>query len=198
MSSVSRETAELLQAYAALLRKWNRSINLVAPSTLDQLEDRHIKDCAQIWDASKQLRRDGWADLGSGGGLPGVIVAILGRAQLTKITLIESDRRKAAFLQTVRRELGLSHIEICAERIENAHPCAADIVSARALADLTRLLGYIAPHLSPGGTALLMKGRNWKEEVESARQEWDFSLESVASKTEADAAILMITDIQRI
>ncbi|UXU75733.1 MULTISPECIES: 16S rRNA (guanine(527)-N(7))-methyltransferase RsmG [unclassified Paracoccus (in: a-proteobacteria)] len=190
--SVSRETA-LLHSYAALIRKWNPAINLVAPSTLDELEQRHIADSQQLVTAAEAARGH-WVDLGSGGGLPGVVVAIC-RPDLA-VTLIESDRRKSAFLRNVARELGLANTTVLNARIEAAPAQHANHVSARALAALPQLLAYASRHLRSDGTAWFLKGRTWQSEVDAARKIWQFRLEVTASRTDTEAAILKIMDLK--
>jgi len=190
--TVSRET-EALQKYASLIRKWNPAINLVAPSTLSEVEIRHIADCRQLVEASRGAIGT-WVDLGSGGGLPGMVVAIC-RPDLD-VSLVESDKRKSAFLRTVTRELSLSNVNIVTERIEEAKPLSSANVSARALAPLPLLMSYVARHLVEGGRAWLMKGRNWSSEVDEARKQWQFALRVHQSETDPDAAILEIADIR--
>jgi len=190
--TVSRET-EALQKYASLIRKWNPAINLVAPSTLSEVEIRHIADCRQLVEASRGAIGT-WVDLGSGGGLPGMVVAIC-RPDLD-VSLVESDKRKSAFLRTVTRELSLSNVNIVTERIEEAKPLSSANVSARALAPLPLLMSYVARHLVDGGRAWLMKGRNWSSEVDEARKQWQFALRVHQSETDPDAAILEIADIR--
>ena len=189
--SVSRETDKLAQ-YAALIRKWNGAINLVAPSTLDQVESRHIGDCLKLVQVSRAAS-DIWVDLGSGGGLPGLVVAIC-RPDLD-VRLVESDKRKGSFLRSVIREVGLANATVIAERIETTAPMKAQQVSARALAPLPLLLSYVHRHLAPGGTAWLMKGRNWQEEVRLAQSDWSFNFAVHSSATDPDAAILEITEL---
>ncbi len=143
--------------------------------------------------------RQHWVDLGSGGGLPGLIVAILGQEiepDLT-VTMIESDVRKATFLRKVIRELGLK-ATVIVDRIEAAPAQNGDVVSARALADLTQLLGLGQRHVSSGGTLLFLKGANWKKEVEAAREAWSFDLVAHKSKTNAEAAVLEVRGIERV
>lgn len=193
MTNVSRETSEKLDAYAALLRKWSPRINLVAPSTLNDLESRHIADSRQLSMLTTPVQN--WADLGSGGGLPGAIIAIL-RPE-TPVTLVESDARKATFLRTLRRELALPNLIVLNDRIEQANPLNAALVSARALAPLGLLMAYVDRHLAPGGTALLMKGKDWESEVRQARESWQFDLIPHPSQTAPDAAILEITNVAR-
>lgn len=193
MTIVSRETTALLDSYAALVRKWNPHINLVAAATLDDLFSRHIADCQQLA-ALSQSAQGSWIDLGSGAGFPGLVIAIE-RPDLA-VTLVESDQRKATFLRTVVRELGLPNIRVLTARIEAAEPADADHVSARALAPLPLLMSYVHRHLRPDGTAWLMKGRNWMSEVEEARKMWDFKLQSQPSATDPEAAILQIKEIR--
>lgn len=192
MSDVSRETG-LLASYEALLRKWNPTINLVSPLTLEHLEARHIADCAALAQVSRDFGGT-WVDLGSGGGLPGLIIAIY-RPDM-RVTMVESDRRKGSFLRTAIRELGLSNAEVSCERIERLDGLNAANVSARALAPLSQLMSYVVRHMGNGGRAWLMKGRNWRVEVAEARREWRFDMQAHPSATDPDAAILEITGIR--
>ncbi|MTH35424.1 16S rRNA (guanine(527)-N(7))-methyltransferase RsmG [Paracoccus limosus] len=190
--SVSRET-EALQHYAALLRKWNPAINLIAPSTVSDLETRHIADSRQLADVSAKANGR-WVDIGSGGGLPGLVLAIM-RPDLP-VSLLESDKRKCSFLRNSVRELGLHNVTVIAERIEQASPLLAANLSARALAPLPLLMSYVARHIDPAGTAWLMKGRNWQSEVDEARRAWSFDMISHPSLTDPDAVILELTGIR--
>jgi 16S rRNA (guanine527-N7)-methyltransferase len=191
----SPATLDRLAAFEALARRWTARINLVAPSTVPDLWTRHIADSAQLWPLAPASARS-WVDLGSGGGFPGVVIAILAaEAGGPRVTLIESDQRKCAFLRTAARELGLS-VTILDERAEAAAPQAADVVSARALASLSALLSLIARHLAPGGTALLPKGRDVAAEIEAARSSgWRFEVEALPSATDPSARILRVADI---
>lgn len=190
--NVSRET-EVLEQYAALIRKWNPAINLVAPSTLEQVKSRHIDDCLQLVDVSRSSSGD-WVDIGSGGGLPGIVVAIC-RPDI-QVHLVESDRRKCSFLRNAGRELKLTNLSVSTERIESINPLKADHISARALAPLPLLLSYVDRHLVSGGRAWLMKGRNWRTEVEAARETWRFDVTSHPSVTDSEAAILEISELR--
>ena len=194
--NVSRETIEKLDVYAGLLQKWNRSINLVSPSTIDGLWDRHFADSAQILSISSP-KTESWTDLGSGGGFPGAVVAILANKTDLNVTLIESDQRKATFLRAVARETD-TNMTILAQRAEEADTTRANIVSARALAPLDVLLGYVERHIAPDGLALLLKGANAASEVDLARKTWSFTCESIPSVTDNQAAILKIGDIKRV
>lgn len=190
--TVSRET-ESLQHYAALLRKWNPAINLIAPSTVADLETRHIADSAQLAKLSASAG-DQWVDIGSGGGLPGIVMAIL-RPDLD-VTLIESDKRKCSFLRTCARELQLRNLKIVNARIEQATSLSSPNLSARALAPMPLLMSYVIRHLDPSGTAWLMKGRNWQSEVDEARKDWNFDLVAHPSLTDPDAVILELAGIR--
>ncbi|TNE61092.1 MAG: 16S rRNA (guanine(527)-N(7))-methyltransferase RsmG [Sphingomonadales bacterium] len=194
---VSRETLSRLEHFAEILKKWNPRINLVSRASLEQLWTRHIIDSVQVFRCVKPNGH--WVDLGSGGGFPGVIVGILAAEEAPEltITLIESDQRKSAFLRTAARECGVK-LEVLSERIETVEPQDADILSARALADLDTLLGFSERHLKKNGVALFPKGISWGKECEQARLRWNFSAEPITSRTEPDAVILKIEGVSRV
>lgn len=196
--TVSRETSERLDHYADLVQKWSRSINLVSKNDLDQVRERHIEDSLQL---AAFLPTGGaqWLDIGSGGGFPGVVMAIVAgeAAPACRFELVESDGRKAAFLRTVVRELKLNAVVTC-ERIEEMTPRAADILSARALAPLDTLLTYADRHLAPDGTCLFLKGKAFEPEVASAQQSWNFDMTTYVSRTDSSARLLRISGIQHV
>jgi 16S rRNA (guanine527-N7)-methyltransferase len=195
--SVSRETLGRLQIYADLLRRWNPTVNLVSQGSLEHLWSRHILDSAQILDLAPPAAT--WVDLGSGGGFPGLVIAILGADErpALAITMVESDARKCAFLATVARETGVAP-RILTARAEDVPPLAADVVSARALAPLPALLGLSARHLTPSGTALFLKGARHQPEVEQALAEWRFTYQKHPSLTDPAAVILSIKGLSRV
>lgn len=195
---VSRETLEKLDLFEALIKKWNPVINLISKASLENLWTRHIIDSIQIFDAARINFRT-WLDMGSGGGFPGVVIAILASDQMpdAKVTLMESDTRKAAFLRAALREVDVAG-QVLAERIESAAPQNVDVVSARALADLSDLLAYADRHLSAQGMAIFAKGANWKKEVAVAETTWNFDVEAIKSNLQPDAAILKITGVTRV
>ncbi|MFK7836951.1 MAG: 16S rRNA (guanine(527)-N(7))-methyltransferase RsmG [Sulfitobacter sp.] len=195
--NVSRETSEKLEVFADLVRKWTTKINLVSRSSVPELWSRHIADSAQIYELAPPFNR--WVDLGSGGGFPGIVVAILADTAPSKptVTLVESDQRKSTFLRTAIRELGL-RATVISDRIEKIEPLNADILSARALADLDTLLEFSERHLGNGGLALFLKGAHWQKEADDARIRWSYTCEAIKSKTSADAAVLKIKDIARV
>ncbi len=192
ITNVSRETMERLDIYADLLERWTRRINLVSQSTLATLWQRHFLDSAQLQEFATN---DDWLDVGSGGGFPGAVVAIM--CPKTPVTLVESDQRKAAFLRTVARETGTG-FQVQAKRIEVIEPMKAGRMSARALASLTDLLGYAETHLGEGGKAIFMKGATVREEIDQALEHWRFDCETYQSKTEPDAVVLSIGNIKRV
>ncbi len=161
---VSRETVERLNVYAELLRRWQRSINLVAPSTLDDLERRHFADSAQVRAALPRALT--WADLGSGAGFPGMVLAIqLCEAGAGLVHLIESDAKKCAFLREVARATG-ARAQIHRARIDAVVPALnVEGVTARALAPLPRLIAHAQPLLKKGATGVFLKGQDVEAEL---------------------------------
>lgn len=197
LAGVSRETVDRLHLFGDRLTKWTRRINLVSPSSVPELWDRHILDSLQL----RHHLPDGdwiWADLGSGGGFPGLVVAILiaDRPGKCRVVCVESDLRKATFLRSVIRDLDLP-AEVRAERAEALPSLVAERLSARAFAPLSRLLPLADRHLAPSGVALLHKGRAWRAEVDEVAPTWRFALEVHASRTQAEAVILEIGELRR-
>jgi 16S rRNA (guanine527-N7)-methyltransferase len=195
-SSVSRETYDRLRAFEGLVHRWTPVINLVSKSTLPTLWDRHIVDSAQLFWKTPAVSH--WADLGSGGGFPGIVVAILAqeRGIPMRMTLVESDLRKATFLRQAAQGLDLP-VVVLSKRIDQLPPLEADVLSARALAPLPELLGFASRHLREDGMAIFPKGSRHAEEVAAARKAWTFDVDSQQSLSEPGAAILMIRNIHR-
>jgi 16S rRNA (guanine527-N7)-methyltransferase len=193
---VSRETEAALADFAALITRWTPHINLVSPASLPNIGTRHILDSAQLLHFAPDDWIH-WADLGAGGGFPGIVIAILARDshQTARITLVESDQRKAAFLRTATRELGLTNTRVESARAETLAPLAADVLSARALAPLAQLLPLARRHLAPGGRALFPKGRRHADEITDARRDWHFTLTAHPSQSDPEARILQIEGI---
>ncbi len=197
---VSRETQERLQLFAGLFTKWAKAINLVAPSTMDDMWSRHIADSAQLFQIAP--RPQTWIDLGSGGGFPGVITAIfLAEQQQGWVHLVESNNKKAAFLRAALRETG-ARGEVHAVRIEDAPKLvpACDAISARALADLDRLMEYAAPWMAgkENNRAYFHKGRDYQQEIQKARGRWAFDLLEHNSAVERDSVILELSKLRRL
>jgi 16S rRNA (guanine527-N7)-methyltransferase len=187
---VSRETRGQLESLVTTLSRWQKAINLVGRTTMEDVWVRHVLDSAQL----KVLIPDGartLADLGSGGGFPGLVVAAL-RPDL-EITMIESDARKAAFLGEAARRMGLQKLpKIVVGRIEEAAPAQADVITARAVAPLGQLLKWADRHRTDTAICLFHKGKGWQVELTEAMKDWDIPNEPFTSVTDLDAVILRI------
>ncbi|TAM94438.1 MAG: 16S rRNA (guanine(527)-N(7))-methyltransferase RsmG [Rhizobiaceae bacterium] len=192
---VSRETYDALLQFETTFLKWAPRINLTSASQLPKLWDRHILDSAQLLRLAPEAKR--WADFGSGGGFPGAVLAVLMRDRPdSRVRLVESNRKKAAFLQSVL--LGTGNVEILPCRIEDAVGAIGetDIITARALAPLPRLLHLSELWLTTGSRALFMKGREFGAEVEESRDRWDFDLIEHQSRTNPDGVVLEISRLR--
>ncbi|RLJ52103.1 16S rRNA m(7)G-527 methyltransferase [Litoreibacter meonggei] len=194
---VSRETMTRLRTYDSLLRKWTTKINLVSKSTLPELWTRHFADSAQVFDS---IPSDALSlcDFGAGGGFPGLVIAALAHEKLPNLTvsLVESDVRKASFLVTAAREMGVQ-VVVHAERVEALPAQNADVITARALASLSDLLLMADLHLRERGTALFLKGERHQEELDIASTMWDFKVDKHKSTTNTGSALLAITNLRR-
>jgi 16S rRNA (guanine527-N7)-methyltransferase len=196
--NVSRETRARLDVIVAQLRKWQPRINLVAPSTMDDIEFRHIADSFQLLALAPNARR--WIDLGSGGGFPGLVVAAaLAERGSANVVLVESNAKKCAFLRETARMAELPVTVVC-DRIEKAVPRVSgsfDVVSARALTSLTGLLDYAAPLIETGSVGLFPKGQDVDDEVRTALLTWNFTHDLIQSSTERSARIVRVTSVNR-
>ncbi|WP_198375748.1 16S rRNA (guanine(527)-N(7))-methyltransferase RsmG [Neoroseomonas rubea] len=182
-----------LAAYRDLLLRWNATINLVSARTAADIDRRHVADSLQL---VPLLPEEGSiADLGSGGGLPGLVIAAA--LPEREVHLVESDRRKAAFLVEAAAAMGLKRVRVHPQRIEQVRLPSLAAVTARALAPLDLLLGFAASLLAPGGIALFPKGRAAEEELTSAAAHWHFTVERFTSRTDPEATILRLSEIRR-
>jgi 16S rRNA (guanine527-N7)-methyltransferase len=189
--SVSRETRAVLETYLKLLMRWNQGINLIGHNTEQEAWDRHIEDSLQLVPYLADAP-DPTADFGSGAGLPGIVISIAtGRA----VTLIESDRRKAAFLREAAR-VTRAPVAVINKRIEAVPALAAGTIIARAFAPLPRLLEFAVPHLHPGGQILLLKGRNAPQELTAAQGQWQMRVEAFPGSFVEGATILRLSEIR--
>jgi 16S rRNA (guanine527-N7)-methyltransferase len=194
--NVSRETLDRLTTFVALIAKWQTATNLVAAATLPDIWRRHIADSAQLLALFPEARY--WLDLGSGAGLPGLVVAILLAERDGHAHLVESDTRKAAFLREAVRSTA-APATVHQGRIDTvlaSWQTSVDLVTARALAPLPRLIDLIAPLLSREIRAAFPKGREYEHEVDDAAQSWQFDLVKHRSRIEDDAVILELTHIR--
>lgn len=192
---VSRETRQRLERYVALLLRWQRRINLIAPSTVPDVWRRHIVDCAQL----VRFLPDGArvADVGAGAGLPGLVLAAFGRsAGLREVVLVESNQKKAAFLREAAREIAPDiDVAVHAERIEAMADVLAgeiDVVTARALAPLPRLLTQTHALVENGAIGLFPKGRDAMEELTRARESWKLDLDIQPSLIAPEGRVFIV------
>jgi 16S rRNA (guanine527-N7)-methyltransferase len=191
--SVSRETWDRLEAYIALLFAGMAEQNLIAESTRDHVWARHIVDSAQLLPLA-QSASGPWMDLGSGAGLPGIIVAVLSDRP---VTLVESRRKRIDFLVAVADRLALTNVTVFGGRVEAVPTCASAVISARAYAPLPRLLAS-AVHLADENTLwLLPKGRNAQNELEATRPSWQGVFHVKQSVTDPDSAVIVATGIKQ-
>lgn len=189
---VSRETREKFSVYGALLLKWQKAINLVSNDSLEDMLSRHFLDSAQLvqYLPGKDIRL---ADMGSGAGFPGLVIAMM---NIAEVHLIESDVRKATFLREVSRETG-TKVFVHDDRVEDVKIDNLDVITARALAPLKDLF-VMAKKLSTKDhpfTCLFMKGEKAEDELLKARKHWKFSVTSYQSITEQSGKILKINDL---
>ena len=194
--NVSRENMERLSIYAERLKRWNTRINLVSTASMTDLWRRHILDSAQLIDhlppqATKIV------DLGTGAGFPGLVLAILSEH---RTHLIEADTRKAAFLVEVAR-LTEASASVHMARIEDLEPFPVDVITARALAPLPRLLDIAAPILEISvdriPICLFLKGAKWREELTTAQKEWKIRANSFASISDPTGRVMVLDNVSR-
>ncbi|SEA83100.1 16S rRNA (guanine(527)-N(7))-methyltransferase RsmG [Rubrimonas cliftonensis] len=195
---VSRETELRLNAFRDIVLRWSSAINLVAPGTLPQFWTRHVLDSAQLI-LHAPAGAESWLDLGSGAGFPGLVVAALAkeRAPSMTVTLMESDARKCAFLIAAAQTMEVD-VVILRRRIESGPALASDIVSARALAPLPKLLELAARHVAPRGVGLFLKGAGVDDELALAAREWRYTVTRAPSLSDDGGAILKMKEIGRV
>ncbi len=199
--NVSRETMIRLERYEALLGRWQKKVNLVSDATLSQFWSRHVEDSVQLLNIVSEKAKK-WIDLGSGGGFPALVIAQFWAEQEDKeIHLVESDARKCAFLRMVARETGVK-VKIHEMRIEGVikevDNIKFDVISARALAPLNKLLGLSAPLFCKNTRAFFLKGKRWQEELTVAKQYWKVDYELVNSMISSEGKVLVLKKPERI
>jgi 16S rRNA (guanine527-N7)-methyltransferase len=195
---VSRETEARFDLFVALLLRWQKAVQLIAPSTIPKLWTRHIADSLQLLELAPETKV--WIDLGTGGGFPGLVIAIAlaGRPGVL-VHLVESDSRKAAFLREAVRVTG-APAKVHAERVESAaerFAGNAQIVTARALAPLARILEWAAPLLSAGAKGIFLKGQDVEKELTEAAKSWSISARMLPSRTDPRGRILIVDRVVR-
>lgn len=187
-TGVSRETLTRLTDYVALLTKWQKAVNLIGSKTVPDLWRRHMLDSAQLFALIDRPERRLWLDLGSGGGFPGLVVAIMGAGQ---VHLVEADRKKALFLREAARASGAA-VTVHHGRIEKLAPFIADVVSARACAPLDRLLGYARPFMGEKSLGLFLKGQDVGFELTKATKCWKIKAQIVISRSDPSGRIVKL------
>lgn len=189
---VSDDVFACIEAYHALLLKWNKAINIVSPKTLGEAWHRHFIDSAQV----AKFIPEGvkvYADLGCGGGFPGLVVAMM--CPDLVVHLVESDERKGQFMRTVIRETGLTNVSVHTKRIEDVTgDFTPDLISARALKSLEELFDFVLPwaQANPALQMIFMKGERAEEEITAAQARFDFTAQTHPSITDSGARILVV------
>jgi 16S rRNA (guanine527-N7)-methyltransferase len=197
LTPVSRETADRLDRFVALLLKWQQVINLIAPSTVPTLWTRHIADSLQLLDLAPGAEI--WVDLGTGGGFPGLVIACALHGMAGRVVhLVESSTKKAAFLReavAATEAPALVHA-VRMEKFVESFAAKADIVTARAVSPLSSLLGQCWPLLRQGTLGLFPKGQDVEAELTEASKCWKMTLDLVPSRTDPKARIVMIRALE--
>ena len=189
--NVSRETFSAMSEYVSLLLKWNAKINLIGPATEPDIWQRHIEDSLQLVSLIPKTATS-LVDLGSGAGLPGMVIAIA--CPHLAVTLVEQDQRKAAFLTEAKTRLSLVNVTVKAMDIAKIEG-QFDVISARALSSLNNLLSYAFTLMGQGAIAIFPKGEHARDEMDEARQFWGFEYAEKQSKTHAKSIIVTVSKL---
>ena len=193
--NVSQAVQSKLNTYVALLEEWQGKMNLVSDSTLPVVWTRHILDSAQV---ERYLTPSDRVilDLGSGAGFPALVLAILDESKNRTVHLVESDGKKCSFLQAVADACGLQ-VVIHNERIEKMPVFKADVITARALAALDKLVGYAKPFIDERTRCLFLKGKKADEELKLCAKKFDFAVEKHSSITSDEGKLLCLTGVKK-
>ncbi|MBQ8481805.1 MAG: 16S rRNA (guanine(527)-N(7))-methyltransferase RsmG [Alphaproteobacteria bacterium] len=196
--NVSRETFKKIEQFSELLREWNQKINLVSRNSLGILWERHILDSAQLINYIPE-QIEYLLDIGSGAGFPAMILAILLQEKNpdTKIMLVESIKKKTVYLNDIRDRLGLSNVKIYNCRVESHEFPKPDIITARAVASLDVLCGYVSGIGKNSTESLFLKGKSYKEEIAEAKRHWNFDLEVIPNKYSDDGVVLKLNKLRK-
>ncbi len=186
--------AQRLEIYDAQLLQASSHTNLIARSTLPQRFERHYADSFQLWEHLPASAMS-FLDIGSGAGFPGLLLALLAadRRPDLHLTLCDSVGKKASFLAETTQKMGLSNVSVTADRAETLRR-RFDVVAARAVTALPRLLDLAAPRVARNGLLILPKGRNSEEELAEARKRWTMNAKRVQSHTDPEATILLLSN----
>lgn len=195
---VSRETYLKITQFVSLLLEWNKKINLVSKNAVNEIWERHVFDCAQLY---RYLPEKDFSllDIGCGSGFPGIVLGImLQNREKTEITLTESVAKKAVYLKSVVQELELKNVCVFNDRVENGVFKTPDFITARAVAALPKLLEYAAKIQKPETELLLLKGQSYKNEITEAQKKWSFCSEAYPDKYGTDGVVLKITNLRKL
>jgi len=193
VGATEAQVADLVR-YRALLADWNQRLNLVAPAGLADFWGRHVLDSAQLLGLAPAART--WVDIGAGAGFPGIVLAILLKSRPgARVHLVESLAKKCRFLSGAAEALDLP-VEVHNVRAEDLS-LTADVVTARAVAPLDRLLGYARPYLARGAVGLFLKGRTAEDEIAAARRRWRFDVTVTPSRSDPAGRILKVERLAR-
>ncbi|MEL6370734.1 MAG: 16S rRNA (guanine(527)-N(7))-methyltransferase RsmG [Pseudomonadota bacterium] len=198
---VSRETMAALDRYDQVMLETQAHTNLIARSTIDHRWARHYRDSAQLFTLLPEGARS-IVDLGSGAGFPGLILAAMGLGSRDpnrgiKVTLVESIQKKASFLTKALSNMGLENVSVVTQRIEKSRLSSPDVITARALARLDKLLGYAAPIAAPSTLCIFPKGQDVEDELTEATKSWHMGVKQVPSVTNPQSSILLIEGLKR-
>ena len=188
--NVSRETLDVFSVYGETLAKWQSKINLISAKTMDNVWRRHFLDCAQLHNLLPSGTKS-ILDIGSGAGFPGLVLAVMG---VKNVTLVEADSKKCVFLREVVRRTG-RHANIVNCRIEEFSGGYFDIITARALAPMGKLLSYINPHFGPSTKGIFLKGEQVDRELTKAKKQWKLKYKAVPSITSDRGSIIIVEKI---
>lgn len=196
--NVSRETISKLEQFAELLKDWNQKMNLVSRNSIEVLWERHILDSVQLINYISPTIKT-LVDIGSGAGFPGLILAILMQEKIpdAKITLVESITKKTVYLKDVCERLKLSNVSVKNERVENLKIAAPEVITARAVAALDILCGYVSKINGNKTESLFLKGQSYKEEIAAAQKNWKFDLDVFSNKYSEDGVILKLNRLRK-
>lgn len=195
---VSRETMQKLQKFVELLTSWNQKMNLVSRNSLDCVWDRHVLDSMQLI-KHIPVSISHLLDIGSGSGFPAVVLAILMQTKIpeAKVTMVESIAKKTMYLKDVCEKLNLDNVNVVNSRVENISLPVPDIITARAVASLEVLCGYVAKIGNKNTESLFLKGRSYEMELLEAQKNWKFDLQICSNKYCDDGVILKLSKLRK-
>ncbi len=196
--NVSRETFDKLKHYQSMLIEWQSKFNLVSSSTLDDAWNRHFLDSVQLFQYIPNQAKVLY-DFGSGAGFPGMVLAIMANEKMPdlQVSLIESTTKKTLYLNAVKSETN-TNVTILNDRIENLQLPKADVITSRAMASLTELLGYAYKFCKKESVCIFPKGKKYAEELSEAHKRWKFKCQIVASTQSDEGKILIITNLSKV